>query len=195
MISTDKLTGQINVELQTEIATINHLKRLDKIKTEITELNKLNNKNVKGFSANEHNYKRSSKQYSEAEQLFKDVLDLAGLKENLDYFHEFKIKVRDVHNRIHVYHLDFYFPTLKICVEINPLFHYRYEVVAIRDKLRASLLKRKLNIKTLDLRVYMKTRKGKTYKALDVKQCDKIINEILNKIHKPHKETLLFYNN
>lgn len=42
MISTDKLTGQINVELQTEIATINHLKRLDKIKMEITELNKLN---------------------------------------------------------------------------------------------------------------------------------------------------------
>lgn len=195
MISIDKITGQINVELQTEIATINHLKRLDIIKNEITELNKLNNKNVKGFSANQHNYKRSSKQYSEAEQLFKDALNLAGLKENLDYFHEHKVKVRDVHNRIHVYHLDFYFPSLKICVEINPMFHYTYEVVAIRDKLRASLLKRKLNIKTLDLKVYMKTRKGKTYMALDVKQCDKILNEILNKIHNPHKETLLFYNN
>lgn len=55
----------------------------------------------------------------------KDALDLAGLKENLDYIHEFKVKVRDVHNRIRL-SLDFYFPSLKKYV--LKLTHYSIDI-------------------------------------------------------------------
>jgi len=116
-----------------------------------TELNKANGCKVKGFSANCHNYSRDSTVYSMAESIFKDKLLNSGLSKE-HWIHEYPIQVKDVSGKSHTYHIDFYFPKQRLAVEINPMFHYNYAPVALRDQLRAKILSR-YGIKTLDIKV------------------------------------------
>src|SRR5208282_962406 len=83
--------------------------------------------------------KRSHKDYSLAERIFKDILSHSGLN---DCIHEHKIRVKDAIGKVHNYHIDFYFPNQRIAIEINPDFHYDYEPVVVSDKLRTQILKR-----------------------------------------------------
>ena len=101
--------------------------------------NRTNGIKRKGFSANSHNYKRSAKEYSLAERIFKESLINSGLT---DWIHEHKIKVKDAIGKIRIYHIDFYFPNQRIAIEINPDFHYDYEPVVVCDKLRSQVLSR-----------------------------------------------------
>jgi very-short-patch-repair endonuclease len=138
--------------------------RLNEIETKnITLYNKTINKKIKGFSANCHNYNRNKNVYSEAENQFKELLEQHNIK---DYLHEFKVKVRDIRGKIRTYHIDFYFPSLKLAIEINPMFHYTFKTVVTRDKLRALLLKKNYHINTIDIKVHHKTVKGKTIMKL-----------------------------
>lgn len=93
----------------------------------------------KGFSNGSIlNQARDSHIYTKAEQLFKNLCESF----NLNPVHELKIKVKDSENRLHLFKLDFYFQDSKIDVEISPAFHKTYRIVAIRDKLKAKLLKK-----------------------------------------------------
>lgn len=164
--------------------------RLNEIeKNNITAFNKSIGKKIKGFSTNYHNHERDKKNYSIAEKQFKELLLNHGLT---DFIHEHKIKVKDVKGIVHTYHIDFYFPLFRLAIEINPTFHYSYNVVAIRDKLRAKLLKRKLHIETIDIKVYFRTRKGKLETFIDYNKAFSVIEKILRK-RKIHKETLAYY--
>jgi hypothetical protein len=188
MLSLEKV--QFNEKDLIHIAEIELTKqcRLNDIEVRnITAYNKLIHKKVKGFSANYHNYLKDKSSYSIAERQFKELLEHCGLN---DFIHEFKVKVRDFKGTNHTYHMDFYFPLFKIAIEINPLFHYTYNSVAMRDKLRAKLLKRKAHIETIDIKVYQKVRKGKLETFIDYEKAFKIIQIILNK-RKVHRETLL----
>ena len=80
-----------------------------------------------------------AKEYSLAERIFKESLINNGLT---DWIHEHKIKLRMPLGKIHIYHIDFYFPNQRIAVEINPDFHYDYEPVVVCDKLRTQVLSR-----------------------------------------------------
>jgi hypothetical protein len=174
-----------------EIQTLKHLSRLDKEKMALTAYNKRNHINIKGFSANFHNWNRNKDNYSIAENLFREQLELNDLT---DYLHEYAIQVKDALLKSHNYHLDFYFPSIKLAIEISPLFHFKYETVAVRDKIRTALLKRKHGIKTIVIKVHFRTinKRIETYLNIeDTKQAIKEIKKLKRK--KPHKETLLGY--
>jgi len=173
-----------------EIATLKLLNELNIQKENITKYNKDNNIKVKGFSANFHNFERSNNNYSTAENLFKEQLEL----NNIAFLHEFQIKIRDALFNSHTYHLDFYIPEIKLAIEISPLFHFTYQTVAIRDKLRESLLKRKHGIKTIIIKVHFRTIKGHTetyLNTVDTKKALATIKQLKRK--KPNKETMLAY--
>jgi hypothetical protein len=87
--------------------------------------------------------------------------------------------------------LDFFIPEIKLAIEISPNFHHSYETVAIRDKLRASLLKRKNNITTIEVKVCFRTKKGVIETYLDKKSVDYAIKEI--KTAKKSQESLNYY--
>jgi len=176
--------------VHTEIQTLKHLKALDIEKLNITAFNKKNHVNVKGFSANYHNYARTNNNYSIAEKLFQEQLELNGIT---SYLHEFKIQVKDALFNSHCYHLDFYIPEIKLAIEISPLFHFTYKTVAIRDKLRESLLKRKHGIKTIVIKVHFRVKKGHTETYLNSKDIEIAINLIKKLREIPHKETLNAY--
>ena len=89
---------------------------------------------------------RDSEVFTKAEQIFKDISDK----------------------------LDFFYPESRIDVEISPDFHKSYKLVAVRDKLRALLLKR-ANIRVFVIRVYFKH--GKTF--IDVAKARKVCKLIL----------------
>ena len=159
-----------------------------------TELNKANGCKVKGFSTNCHNYSRDSTVYSMAESIFKNKLLNSGFSK-ADFIHEFPVTVRDKKGQIHRYHLDFYFPKLKLAIEINPEFHYSYEPVVIRDKIRNLVLLR-YGIRTLEIHVeienYSQVHKNITsLNKADVKQVLKTLRALR---HKPSIETLDYYN-
>jgi very-short-patch-repair endonuclease len=164
------------------------LRQLNIEKENITKFNKDNHINIKGFSANFHNFKRTSDNFSIAESLFRDVLEL----NNISYLHEFQIKIRDILLNSHSYHLDFFIPEIKLAIEISPLFHFTYKTVATRDKLRESLLL-KHGIKTLVIKVHFRTKKGRTETYLNVKDVQQTLKEIKKLRQKPHKETMLYY--
>jgi hypothetical protein len=172
-----------------ELRTLKQLKALDKEKQNITAFNKAHHVNIKGFSSNFHNYNRSSDNYSIAENLFREILEL----NNISFIHEHKIQIRDALLNAHNYHLDFFIPDIKLAIEISPLFHFTYETVAIRDKLRESLLLRKQGIKTLVIKVHFRTRKKIIETYLNSSDTDKAIKTIKQLKRKPHKETLLYY--
>jgi very-short-patch-repair endonuclease len=184
------LTGDKAIIVSEEIATLKMLNQLDKEKTRITKWNKSHHVNIKGFSSNFHNYNRSNNNYSIAECLFKDQLELNNIK----FLHEFQIKVKDALFNSHSYHLDFFIPEIKLAIEISPLFHFTYQTVAIRDKLRTALLKRKCGIKTMVVKVHFRTVKGKTETYLNIEDTKKALATIKKlKRLKPHKETLNAY--
>ena len=174
-----------------EIATLKLLEKLNLEKENITKFNKANHIKIKGFSANFHNFNRSENSYSIAEDLFRRVLEDHNIN---SYLHEYQIKVKDVIGKNHTYHLDFYLPSIKLAIEISPLFHFTYETVAIRDQLRTSLLKRKVGIETQVVKVHFRTVKSKTETYLNPKDVNQIISIIKRKLrNKPHKETLARY--
>jgi hypothetical protein len=172
-----------------EIKTLKHLKELDLEKQRIILFNKKNHVNIKGFSANFHNYGRTENNYSVAENLFREQLELNGI----DFLHEFKIQVKDALFNNHCYHLDFYIPEIKLAIEISPLFHFTYKIVAIRDKLRESLLKRKHGILTHVVKVHFRTVKGHTETYLNVSDVSNAIKLIKNLKKTTNKETLFHY--
>lgn len=185
-LSNDKITV-----INEDIAMLKIYSQLEKQKNAITAYNKMHGNKIKGFSANSHNYTRDKNVYSISELLFKELLEQNNIN---GFIHEHKISVNDLIMHKHFYHLDFYFPSLKIAIEINPLFHYTYANVAIRDKIRTSLLKRKHNIKVLDVIVRFRTKKGIIQTYLDTKSANNAINEIKAQLlNKPHKETLNAY--
>jgi 5'(3')-deoxyribonucleotidase len=171
-----------------EIKLTQQLRLKEIEKCNITRYNKLIGKKIKGFSANAHNYNRDGNVYSIAEMQFKELLESYGI----NFIHEYQVKVKDIKNNVHSYHLDFYIPELRLAIEVNPLFHYTYETVAIRDNLRSRLLKRKADITTWDLKVYFKTVKGVTQTFIDYEKAFKIIEQIL-KAKKVHKGLLINY--
>lgn len=191
ILGLESLESQKLETLKVELVLLRDLKRLDtekKLKTKLNRLNKENGKYRKGFSSNFHNFERDNNTYSKAEDLFKDLL----LEHNLsEFIHEHKVKVKDINDRTHTYHLDFYFYNLKVCIEVNPIFHETYRVVKIRDNLREYLLKRKMHIKTFKLRVLHKCKKGKLLTRIDKRQSKRIIKKL--KSLKVSKETLTFY--
>jgi hypothetical protein len=173
-----------------ELKTLQELRQLNIEKENITAWNKSHHITMKGFSANFHNFKRVSDNYSIAENLFREQLELNGI----DFLHEHKVQIKDALNNNHTYHLDFFIPEIKLAIEISPLFHFTYKTVAIRDKLRESLLLRKENIKTLVIKVHFRTKKGHIETYLNPTDTKKAIKEIKKlKRKKPHKETLLAY--
>jgi very-short-patch-repair endonuclease len=182
------LDNKVHAHIIEELKTLQELRELNIEKENITKFNKANHINVKGFSANFHNFKRTSDNFSIAEALFRDVLEL----NNINFLHEFQIKVKDILLRIHSYHLDFFIPEIKLAVEISPLFHFTYKTVAIRDKLRESLLL-KHGIKTHVVKVHFRTVKGRTETYLNVKDVEKALKLIKKLKQKPNKETLLAY--
>jgi hypothetical protein len=173
-----------------EIRTLKTLVLLNKEMKNITAYNKANHVNIKGFSANFHNCGRNSEHYSIAENLFREQLELNGIN---TYLHEHKVTVRDALFNAHIYHLDFYIPDIKLAIEISPLFHFTYKSVAIRDKLRESLLKRKHGINTVVVKVHFRTRKGIMETYINPVDSKKAINKIRKLSQKPNKETLTFY--
>lgn len=173
-----------------EIATLKLLNQLDKEKVRITAWNKEHHVTIKGFSANFHNYGRTSDNYSIAENLFREQLELNGIT---NYLHEHKIIVRDALYRAHTYHLDFFIPDIKLAIEISPLFHFTYETVAIRDKLRESLLKRKLGINVLVVKVHFRTRKGHIETFINHADSVRVIKAIKRMSKKSNPETLTHY--
>jgi hypothetical protein len=176
--------------VHSEIATLKTLVLLNKEKERITAYNKLNHVAIKGFSANFHNYKRSENNFSIAENLFREQLELNGIT---NWLHEHKVQIKDALNQTHTYHLDFFIPEIKLAIEISPLFHFTYETVAIRDKLRESLLKRKLGINTIVVKVHFRTRKGILETYINPVDSKKAIAQIRKLSRKPNKETLTYY--
>jgi len=184
------LDNNVHAHIIEELKTLQELRALNIEKENITAWNKSHHINIKGFSANFHNFKRTSDSYSIAESLFRDTLEL----NNISYLHEFQIKAKDALLNSHSYHLDFYIPEIKLAIEISPLFHFTYKTVAIRDKLRTSLLARKHNIKTIVIKVHFRTKKGRVETYLNVNDVEKAIKLIKKlKQKKPNKETLLAY--
>lgn len=173
-----------------ELETLKTLQQLEFIASEKTKRNKQLGTIRKGFSANAHNYSRDAKIFSIAEELFKEVLESEGFK---NYVHELKIIVKDTVLNSHIYHIDFYFPSLKLAIEINPLFHYTYQNVLIRDQLRSKLLARKHGIKTLDVKVLHKTVKGKFLTQLEPKSTKLAINYLKKHSDKINKQTLSYW--
>lgn len=182
------LDNKVHAHIIEELNTLKELRQLNIEKENITKFNKANHINIKGFSSNFHNFKRNSDNYSIAESLFRDVLEL----NNISFLHEFQIKIRDILLNSHSYHLDFFIPEIKLAVEISPLFHFTYKTVAIRDKLRTSLLL-KHGIKTLVIKVHFRTRKGRIETYLNVKDVETTIKQIKKLKRIPNKETLLAY--
>ena len=176
--------------VHSEIATLKTMVKLNKEKERITAWNKANHVEIKGFSVNFHNYARNSDNFSIAENLFREQLELNGIT---NFIHEHKVVIRDALYRAHTYHLDFYIPEIKLAIEISPLFHFTYETVAIRDKLRTSLLKRKLGIETIVVKVHFRTRKGKLETYINPEDSEKAISEIKKLSEFPSKETLPYY--
>jgi len=176
--------------VHSEIATLKTLVLLNKEKERITAYNKLNHVAIKGFSANFHNYKRSENNFSIAENLFREQLELNGIT---NWLHEHKVQIKDALNQTHTYHLDFFIPEIKLAIEISPLFHFTYETVAIRDKLRESLLKRKLGINTIVVKVHFRTRKGNIETFINNADTVKAIKAIKKLSKKSNPETLTFY--
>ena len=173
-----------------ELKTLQTMVKLNKEMRNITAYNKANHVAVKGFSANFHNYKRISDSYSIAENLFREQLELNGIT---NYLHEHKVTIKDILGNMHNYHLDFYMPSIKLCIEISPLFHQTYLTVAVRDKLRTSLLKRKLGIKTVVVRVHFRIRKGITETFINPVDVKSVMSEIKKLGKNPNKETLTYY--
>lgn len=176
------LTEQQN----TEITLIEELMYLDAAKVELTAKNALKPKRRQGFNANFHNYSRNKNVYSIAEQQFKQLLDKFGIY----YTHEHKISCKDVRMRTYCYHMDFYLPELRLNLEIKPLFHWTYEIVAKRDQLREKLLK-KYHIDTIDIKVFHFVRKKRLITQIDTENAFKVLKSLKNK--PISKETLSFY--
>ncbi len=172
-----------------EIRTLKTLVVLNKEMKNITAYNKANHVNIKGFSANFHNYGRNSEHYSIAENLFREQLELNGI----NFLHEHKIQIKDALLNTHTYHLDFFIPNIKLAIEISPLFHFTYKSVAIRDKLRESLLKRRHGINTVVVKVHFRTRKGILETYINPVDTEKAIAHIRKLSRIPNKETLQFY--
>lgn len=181
--------SKVNI-VHSEIATLKTMIKLNKEKDRITAWNKKNHITIKGFSANFHNYARNSDNFSIAENLFREQLELNGIT---NYLHEHKIIVRDALYRAHTYHLDFFIPDIKLAIEISPLFHFTYETVAIRDKLRESLLKRKLGINVLVVKVHFRTRKGHIETFINHADSVRAIKAIKRMSKKSNPETLTHY--
>ena len=182
-IDNDKITI-----VSEEIATLKLLSKLDKLKEQITQQNRQKPNYRKGFSSNYHNFNRLENSYSIAESLFRQLLNEHCLN---DFIHEFPIKLHDSLMHTHNYHIDFYFPALKLAIEINPAFHYTYQTVAIRDIIKTNLLKRKAHVKTLDVKVIHKVKKGKLLTMLDIKTANKTIRQIKQLMQKPANRELI----
>lgn len=174
-----------------EVATLKMLEELNLEKERITAYNKLNHVDIKGFSANFHNFNRSRESYSIAESLFRDQLEGNQIK---DFLHEHAVSVKDSLGKTHLYHLDFFIPSIKTAIEISPLFHYTYQTVAIRDKLRTSLLKRKHHINTLVIKVHFRTRRGRLETYLNPNDVKTVLRTVRKQLRgKPSKETILYW--
>jgi len=174
-----------------EYAILKQLRQLKKLKTALTQKNTKKPKYRQGFSSNYHNFKHDNGKYSTAEKLFKKLLD----KHNVKYVHEYRVKLKDFIGKTHNYYIDFYIPEVKLAIEINPLFHYTYESVKIRDKLKARLLKRRMHIKTIDIKAYIRVKQKNRIKRLITTIDNTKALNLIQKIKrmKPNKETLIYW--
>ena len=156
-----------------------------------TIANKTLNSKIKGFSANSHNYGRTKNVYSLAENIFKDKLLNSGLSKE-HWIHEYPIQVKDVSGKSHTYHIDFYFPKQRLAVEINPMFHYNYAPVALRDQLRAKILSR-YGIKTLDIKVNIRQLPHSQITSLDKADVVRAIKLLRSLKNQPNSGVLDHY--
>ena len=108
---------------------------------------------------------RDSNVFTKAERIYKDISD----NFSLNSVHELRVFIKDHDNRQHCFKLDFFYPESRIDVEVSPDFHLSYKLVAVRDKLKAMLLKR-LGIRVFHVKVYFKH--GKT--IIDVAKARKL---------------------
>lgn len=141
------------------------------------ETGKLATGNGKGFHNCFHNYGHDGEVFTESEQLYMDII--AKEFPELPVLHETLMKFNEDGNKSH-YWVDFFFPTLRIVVEINPAWHEHYEPVVARDKVKARLLATRQNILSIPVRIKGKIVNGRWQPRLnqeDTRKSLKILKE------------------
>jgi hypothetical protein len=104
--------------------------------------------------------------------LFKDIIE--KLFPDLPFTHEQFVNFKQNGKSRHFW-LDFFFPTLRIAVEINPAWHEQYQPVIDQDKVKTELLATRRNIQTIPVRVKGRMVKGRWQPSLNQEDTRKAI--------------------
>lgn len=142
----------------------------------------------KGFhNSRFHNYTFDPEVFSDAEQQFRDLIRLLGLKES-EFLHEKPVKVK-INGRKRTWHFDFYHIPTRTRIEINPDWHYNYIPVIQLDALKNEVLRDRFNMESLEVKVTydVKTKKN----SIVMSDALKALEIVCNKPKSP--ETLSFY--
>lgn len=146
----------------------------------------------KGFHNGFHNQNHDKNSFSIAEQQFKDYCFKHGI-DIKDLLHEHKVKfkwVKGSTTKSSIVHPDFLHITTRIIIEINPMFHYTYKPVVVRDARKIKQL-RKHGYKVFRIKVFIGTVKGKYTTKLNLKYANKVVN--IMKRAKQSREQLGYY--